>query len=154
MAASRFPILRGPDAQQSRVQDNVQGVLAPVARALQNTPIMGAASPAWIRPTLLNGFGAPAVVAPPFDDVAFTKNALGEVWVKGACSHAAGTAAFTTIFLLPLGYRPSRLRQIPVSGSAGAAQSVWVLPSGEVQNRILMAAGVSLYPEFSFLAEG
>ena len=151
--ANRFPILRGPSGDLSRAQDNIQSLVAPVVTALQATPIMGAPPPQWIVPTLLNGFGAPVAFTPPFEPPAYSKDCLGYVHVKGASNHAAGTIALTTMFLLPVGFRPSRLRQIAISGSAGAAQAVWVYPSGEVKNRILMAAGASIYPEFSFLAE-
>ena len=80
MAASNFPILRGLDAQQSRTQDNVSQVLTPVAKALQNTPIMGAPPPSWILPSLLNGYASFGLgTAAP----AFHRDALGYVHLKG-----------------------------------------------------------------------
>lgn len=151
MAANRFPVIRGPDAQQSRVQDNIQGVLAPVARALQNTPVMGAPPPAWILVSVLNGFDSPAQAQ--FDSFAFHKDCLGYVHIKGSAIHAAGTAAFTTLFILPKGYRTLKTRIFAASASGGAVQQAFLTNAGEVQNRVAMAAGSSIYLEFSFLAE-
>jgi hypothetical protein len=152
MAASRFPVLRGPDAQQSRVQDSIQGVLAPVAKALQGTPIMGAPPPSWIYGAPLNGFVAPAL--PQFSSIAFMKDALGFVHVQMSATHAVGTAALTTIFILPMGYRSRQTLPFAGMGSAGAYQGVFMLNTGEVQNRLIMAANAVIYANFSFLAEG
>lgn len=151
MATSRFPVLRGADAQQSRVQDNVQGVLGPVAKALQNTPIMGAVPPAWIRASPLNGFATPATAQ--FAPIAYHRDALGYAHVRVSVSHAAGVAALSTIFVLPLGYRPGFTLPFAGMAAAGAYQGVFVLADGQVQNRLVMAAGAVLYANFSYLAE-
>lgn len=148
---SRFPVLRGADPQQSRLQDSIQNVLQPVAEALQATPIMGAPPPAWIYATPINGFATPASAA--FSRLGYHRDALGYVHVQMSATHAGGTAALSTIFNLPAGYRP--LSTLPFAGmaAAGAYQGVFVLRTGEVQNRLIMAAGAVIYANFSFLAE-
>jgi len=151
MAASNFPILRGLDVQQSRTQDNVSQVLTPVAKALQNTPIMGAPPPAWIRPSCLNGFSTPATVQ--FPAASFHKDALGYVHCKLSVGHTTGTAALSAIFVLPIGYRPAETLPFAGMAAGGVYQGVFVLKTGEVQNRLVMAAGAVLYVNFSFLAE-
>lgn len=151
MAASSFPILRGPDAQQSRVQDNVSALVTPVARALQGTPIMGAPPPAWILATPLNGFSTPSSAG--FPSISFHRDALGYVHVKMSVAHVGGTAALSTIFELPIGYRSKETLPFAGMAAAGAYQGVFVLANGQVQNRLIMAAGAVLYANFSFLAE-
>jgi hypothetical protein len=151
VVANRFPVIRTADVQQSRVQDNIAALVTPVAKALQNTPIMGAPPPAWIKPTCINGFTSPASTA--FPVASFHKDALGYVHVKMSVTHAGGTAALSTIYLLPVGYRPSETLAFAGMAAAGAYQGVFVLKTGAVQNRLIMAAGAVLYVNFSFLAE-
>ncbi len=148
---SRFPVLRSADVQQSRVQDAIAALVEPVCKAVQDTPIMGAPPPPWIYATPINGFAAPASAA--FSRLGYHKDALGYVHAQISAIHAGGTAALSTIFTLPVGYRP--LVTLPFAGmaAAGAYQGVFVLKTGEVQNRLIMAAGAVLYANFSFLAE-
>lgn len=96
---STFGILRGADEQQSRVQDNINAVLSPVAKALQNTPIMGAASPAWATASLLNGW-TNAIATEP---VQYFRDALGFVHFRGGL--VAGTFNQPCL-TLPPGLRP------------------------------------------------
>lgn len=151
MAADRFPILRGLDAQQSRVQDNVQGVLGPVAKALQNTPIMGAAAPSWIRPDqLLNGWSNFGGAQAP---VGYHRDALGYVHVRGYLT--AGTLA-AVIFTLPLGYRPAFPTSMLTYCFNGAVASAFleVRVNGGVFVSAPAATTELSLGSFSFLAEG
>lgn len=150
MPSSRFPVLRGSDVQQSRVQDNVQGLLGPIAKALQGTPIMGAPSPAWIRPSLLNGF---ADFGGGYAKAAYHRDALGYVHVKGLVAHAVGTGGGTIVFVLPLSYRPSESRYFVLMGTGATFQAVEVSPNGNVATQLVVAAGGNATLEFSFLAE-
>lgn len=146
---SSFLKLRGDD-QPTRAQDNINASLEPIAKALNATPIMGAPPPSWIRPSVLTGgfsnFGGGFAV------VAFHKDALGYVHVKGFTTSVAGSAAFSVIFTLPQGYRPSEVRRFPAEAN-GAYQGVQVYFNGDVSNVIIVAAGGFISTEFSFLAE-
>ena len=146
-----FGRLYGADPQQSRVQDNVQSVLGPLAKAVQNTPIMGAAPPAWIRPSLLNGFTAGA----PFPLPAYHRDCLGYVHVKGFVTNFTGApiAGSTDAFVLPPGYRPNEVRSFPSFDGAGASQVVGVTPSGRVRFLLAVANAGGASLELSFLAE-
>lgn len=150
MASSRFPVLRGPDAQQSRVQDNVQGVLGPVAQALQSTPIMGAAPPAWIQPDLLNGWTNLGGTAAP---AGFHKNALGYVYVRGQL--AAGTLS-AVMWSLPRGYRPGYPLVMLVECFNGAVVSAYL--EVRINGDVFIAAPAlttdASLGTISFLAEG
>ena len=150
MASNQFTVLRGPDAQQSRVQDNISAVLSSVAKALQNTPIMGAPPPAWILPELQNGF---IQFAAGTATCAFHKDALGYVHCGGLVKSPAGVAANTLVFTLPIGYRPAAVRIFPVRGTGGTFQAVSVLPTGAVTTELLIAVNGDASLEFSFLAE-
>ena len=148
MVASVFPKLRSPE-HDARTQDNVDVVLRPVAQALAQTPIMGAAAPAWVAPSLLNGFtntgGARALAG-------IHKDALGYVHGQGALTHAAGTAAGTQILLLASGYRPRNTIRIAVPVTPGA-QWVEITPSGVLTTGFAIAAAGEIELSFIFLAE-
>lgn len=151
MASSQFPILRTPEQpQQSRVQDGIASVFNPVAKALQNTPIMGAPAPAWIQPDLLNGW---ANIGAQFATAAFHRDALGYVHCKGVLSNAAGAAAGSTIFALPMGYRPAQQYRFAVEGTSATAQFINVTPVGLVSPDVVVAAGGTCDVVFTFLAE-
>ena len=150
MVSPYFPVLRGPDPQQSRVQDNVQSVLGPVAKSLQNTPIMGAPPPSWIRPSLLNGWTSDTAGVAV---IAFHRDALGYVHVGGYGVNAAGCAGFTTTWTMPMGYRPRDVRIFAVRGTSLGLQFVEVGPSGDVRTQIAVVAGGNSTFEFSYLAE-
>lgn len=150
MVASRFPVLRGPDAQQSRVQDNVQALVAPLAKALQNTPIMGAPSPAWIQPSPLNGF---ANLGGGFVVLRFHRDALGYVHIQGVVTNAVGCALQTAIFTLPLRYRPALSLVQICEATGGTLGSIEVRPTGDVNTRFVVAAGGYLAFVLDFLAE-
>lgn len=145
---SNFGILRGPDEQQSRVQDNINAVLSPVAKALQNTPIMGAASPAWTTATLLNGWTNNTAVLP----AQYFKDALGFVHMRAAIT--AGTLN-AVVLNLALGFRPSRaLVFLVYAYNGGPVQSyVEVRINGDVYvGPPALTTQVYLDP-ISFLAE-
>ncbi len=134
----------------SRVQDNISATLNPVASALQATPIMGAPPPPWVRPDILNGFSQ---TASPQPVCAFHLDALDYVHVKLALTHAAGTAAGTSAFILPLGFRPLETLTFMGTDATGVSTSVTVDNAGNVANFNLMAAGDQILASFIFLAE-
>lgn len=144
MASSSFPILRGPDVQQSRTQDNVNGVLQPVAKAVMNTPIMGAPAPVWVLPDLLNGwvnFGG------AFATAAFHKDCLGYVHLRGTIK--SGTVG-SNAFVLPMGYRPLSLLNQGIQTDTGLG-SIAVFATGNLQ--MSGGNGFANLDFFTFLAE-
>ena len=86
-APSRFPKLR-VDQLSSRVQDNIEGTLGPVSRAVGSSPLMGVA-PAWIRHSLATAFATVTGLA----GAAYYKDSLMRVWSKGVLTTSAGVAA-------------------------------------------------------------
>ena len=81
--------------------------------------------PAWIAPTLLNGwlnFGA------PFAATAYLKDTVGFVHLKGTLK--SGTMN-TAMFTLPLGYRPAEDELVPAD-SGGSYGRVRVNADGTV----------------------
>lgn len=145
----RFQRLRG-EGQPTRAQDNVAAVLDPLAEAVGNTPIMGAAPPAWIRPDLTGGYSQTAAPQPI---TAFHKDALGYVHVKVGLTHAAGTAAGTTAFTFPAGYRPSETLTFAGSDAVGLLVAMTLTMAGVFANLAVLAAGDQVRLNFTFLAE-
>lgn len=151
MASTRFPKLRALSTPTlSRTQDNVAAALDPLARALANTPIMGASPPPWIRPTLLNGY---AQAAAPRPVTAFHKNALGYVHGKFALVTAAGCAANTRAFTLNAGFRPAETLLFVASDSTGLFWEIIIDGAGAFIVRTATVAGDVVAGAFSFLAE-
>lgn len=151
MASSQFPILRTPEQpQQSRVQDGIANVMGPVARALQNTPIMGAPAPAWIRPDFLNGW---VNTGAPYALVAFHKDALGYVHTKGVFTNGTGGALILPIFAFPMGYRPAETQSFAVTGPGVTIQFLNVDGAGVVTPLVAVGAGGVSCLGFTFLAE-
>lgn len=150
MASSRLPVLRGPDTLQTRVQDNVQQLVSPTVRALQSTPIMGAAPPPWTTPSLLNGFSAAGA---PFFTPAFQIDALGYVHFRGAALNAAGCAANTVLFQLPAAARPGATHLF-VASDGGNLRGFNVAATGNVSTTSVLAAGAGLSLECVFQAGG
>jgi hypothetical protein len=139
VSTSRFPILRGLDVQQSRVQDNVNSVLGPVAQALQNTPIMGGPLPTMTAPSLLAGLVNFNIIF--YAPMSWHIDALGYVHLGGGVVSAAGAAANTVAFVLPIQARPKYVRDFAVEGTGSTAQFVEVLPNGNVVILLAIAAG-------------
>lgn len=150
MTASRFTKLRGADPQQSRTQDNIASQVDPISSALRLTPIMGAPVPSWIPPNLTIGF---ANTGGALASVGYHMDALHYVHMQGSLTHAAGTAAGSTIFTLPAGYRPQKNIRLAVRGTAGAAQFVTITNAGIVQNGLVLAAGGTIDLAVTFLGE-
>jgi hypothetical protein len=140
--------LRG-DGQPARVQDNVGAVLDPIAKALNSTPIMGAAPPAWVKPDLAAGFAQTSGAVA----MGYHKDALGYFHSKGRATHAAGCAANTTLLTLPKGYRPAEAQSFPVRGNAATYQSLTVSLTGAVSVDVAIAAGGTVDFTISFLVE-
>lgn len=82
----------------------------------------------WIAPSLLNSwvnYGGEHEVA------GYLKDTMGFVHMKGLIKSGAGTAG-TTLFVLPVGYRPAETVIIPTVG-ADAAEIMSVDTSGNVK---------------------
>ena len=151
MVASRFPIIRGLDPLVSRLQDNVSALVGPVAEALQSTPIMGAAPPPWTLAQLLNGYVSASAFIPGFFPPAWQLDALGYVHLRGGVAHVAGTAAFTTLFILPLAMRPAGIH---TNSPDAVSQGLAVYDDGRVQNVAVGVPGGFVSVEFIFQAGG
>jgi hypothetical protein len=92
---------------------------------------------------------------------AFRKDNLGVVWMRGLVKSTATNAAYTSMFVLPSGYRPSvALNEYIISSgfSLGGAETVGMLSistgSGDVLTRRANVAGdwMSL-AQFTYYAE-
>lgn len=154
MGTPNFPKLRGADGEASRVQDNIDSTLRPMVLALANTPIMGAASPNWIRPDLVGGWANIGTIAGiNYAIAAFHKDALGYVHMKGLISNAAGVAAGVTMLTLPMGYRPREYNRFVVDFNGGASNTVMVAPTGALWTEAVVAAGNNISLSIIFLAE-
>jgi hypothetical protein len=99
-------------------------------RAIHPAGLKSAYAPAWIAPTLLASWinhGAPNEVA------GYRKLPNGEVQCRGLIKN--GTASDgTTLFTLPVGYRPSADRQFgTIQGGNNVARVVVLAASGNVQ---------------------
>lgn len=156
-----FVKLRGGlDPVTARLQDNIDATLRPVAGALLNTPIMGAPPPAWIQPTLLNGWGNDRTAANGFALIAYHRDALGYVHCKGTVINnnvgaLAGGAVGSAIMQFPAGYRPAESQRFPVLGNGTGIQFILV----DMTNAGLTIPVVNVISTgtcdftFSFLAE-
>lgn len=151
---SRFPVLRNPaDPVAARIQQNISNVLAPVAQAIQNTPILGAPPPPWQLPTLLNGFTF-LYTGTLAKGTGFAKDALGYVWCNVTARNSSGgpAAAGTPIFRFPVGYRPVT----PMGFACNAHTSVDPVDlgiDGTVSDGSNIPNGSHIHLCFSFLAE-
>ena len=149
-ASSNFLKLRsGDDERGTRTQDNISGTLAPIATALNATPIMGAPAPPWIPPDLKADF---VNYAQGYAIAGYHRDALGYVWGKGKVTSATGQVAGTVMFTLDAGYRPDLILTFAVEGS-GAFQSIRIAPNGQVTTTLNVGAGGSVDLDFRFLAE-
>lgn len=144
-----FPVLRTPQtAQQSRVQDNVQDVLAPLAQRVGSTPIMGAPPPPWIKPSLLAGWSNLTTRV----QSGFHKDALGYMHFRGYL--AAGTLS-AIAFVLPAGFRPGETvvfapyvyNGAPTTGYLEVRTDGGVFLSGPVGTLELSLAGLTFLAE-------
>jgi hypothetical protein len=152
VSSSRFPILRGTDAQQSRVQDNVSALVSPLARALQNTPIMGAAPVPYVAPSRQ---AALADLLGGYAPLGFRVDQMGNVHLRGGVLSAAGVAANTVAFVLPVAARPAYQHDFATTQGPGIFQITSVFSDGRVVMVNAIAAGSwSTFDGVSFLAGG
>lgn len=147
-----FPRLYGGLGGQgdlSRVQDNVNSVIQPALESLNKTPITGAPPPPWIKPTLMNGWAQ----APGLAVVAFHKDALGYVHIKGSAKNGTGGALTIAdpVFVLPLGYRPLEFNVFAIAGDAVGPSVAVVANDGFVRSGA--ASGDDVHISVIFLAE-
>lgn len=84
--------------------------------------------PAWIAPTLLNGW---VNQGGGFETAGYRKNSLGVVEVKGALKNGVAADA-TVLFLLPDGYRPANTRTFVGIQGGGSSYRLDIRTSGEV----------------------
>ena len=149
MGSPAFIRIRGEDPQQSRAQDNISQQLQPIAVALAKTPIMGAPSPTWIAPTLLNGFTATlgGYAAPGYH-----RNALNYVYLQGSITNTTAGILVqgTNLFVLPAGYRPSGTLRFPAYSTSVVSVSLDI--SGNLTVLMDMDAAQQIDLHFSFLA--
>jgi|ERR1700755_929071 len=149
MPSSRFSLLRQEgDPLASRLQDNINTVLQPLAKNLNATPIMGAPPPPWIKPDLQ---GDLANAGGGFATAGYHKDALGYVHVKAVLQTAAGLASGATLFVLLMGFRPSEILRVP--DASGVAQSYDVNPDGRITASSAIAGPAFPQLLFDFLAE-
>lgn len=92
---------------------------------------------AWITPTLLNG--ATAIDAANYP-IGYFKDSLGFVHLRGAVN---AVPQFTTIFTLPVGYRPQPNARFVISADNNSFGNVLVSSNGSI--RIDKLAGASNY---------
>ena len=95
-------------------------IVTPLKLAQKLTP------EAWIVPTLANGW---VNYGTPYDTAGYRKDPLGRVHLKGLVKN--GTAQ-TTIFTLPVGYRPAADKLFLVQTGAGASARLEVNSNGTV----------------------
>lgn len=122
MATSRFNVLRETgDALASRLQDNIAGVLTPVARAVMATPIMGAPPPPWVAANLLNAWVNINPTNSLYPPAAYHRDALGYVHLRGYIVNGTLNA---TVLTLPAAYRPAYRMTFVAASFGGAGFSV------------------------------
>lgn len=148
---SQFQKLRG-EGQNPRVQDNIDATLEPIARALNSTPIMGSPPPPWIKPDLAAGWSN---IGGQFATAGYHKDALGYVHVKGVLTNSSGgiMVAASTIWTMPMGYRPGATQRFSVPGAAVTAQEVTITAAGVIMNNAAVANGAAMDVVFTYLAE-
>lgn len=148
--ANQLLNLRGIDASQNRQTDAVARLLDATARQVQATPIGGAAPPAWVRPQLLNGF---TDAGAPYNVASYHVDALGYVHLSGVVATAAGTPAWTPIFVLPVEARPLFQRLVPAIDPVGPLATLAVSADGVVAAVTILGPGSGLVLDgLSFLA--
>ncbi len=156
MAGSpQFPKTRGADVEQSRVQDNIAGQVAPVARAVAAPPMLHGTVPQWISFSLLvTGTLANNTTSPLLPAAGYYLDPFRRLWVQGSLVSAAGCAAATVFTTLPKGLRPRYQQRLPVKGTGGTFQSILFDPGGNVSVEVAVAAGGFVDLSGSFLADG
>lgn len=148
---SRFPTARGIDEVLNRAQDNVATALNPVLDALQKTPIMGA-KPAWTQVDFQNSYGN---FNPNYQPVAYQKDALGYVHLRGCASRSVAGFANITVFILPAGFRPALNLVFSTYGN-GRFTSLLIRNNGSVELEVSDSATPELLVSFegiTFLGE-
>ncbi|WP_145323016.1 hypothetical protein [Paenibacillus xylanexedens] len=103
-------------------------------------------APAWIAPTLLNGWTNYSTNDYPA--VGFRKDAYGNVSIRGLISGGA-IAVDVPLFILPVGYRPSKHIMFTVTCSDGNTPAITLLnivPNGTVSlHRVSQNSFVTLF---------
>jgi hypothetical protein len=149
---NQFPKLRTDgQPQQSRVQDNVSTLLAPIAAALGRTPLLGGL-PAWTNLDVLNGLSS-GYVANAFVGPQFHIDGFRYCHVRGKVTNATAGAIALSIARLPSGARPIAYTYFrTIYSLAGATVNLIVQPDGFILPDSI-AAGENINFSFEFLAE-
>lgn len=148
---TRIAKIRTPEQPElSRVQDNIARTVEPVARALQGTPIMGAAPPAWVRPSKYSQ---------DFADVSATlqtamhQDALGYVWLRLTATTPGGVGAGSEVFVLGGTFCPrTTIPLLAFNGSTNAVNPLSIDATGSVKTLVAVGAGQSIRGYVAFLA--
>ena len=149
MASNALTNLRGKDAGANRQTDAISRLVEPVAKAVMDTPIMGAPPPAWIRANLGSVF---APIGSIYVVPRYHRDALGYVHVQSCLVTAGGCAAGTIVMTMPVGYRP-KSTLIFCAESSSAFASLHLLDNGQLTTVQVLAPGASLNFCFDYLAE-
>lgn len=110
-------------------------------------------NPAWITPTLLNGWVPFSSSSPTAQ---FYKDSNGVVHIRGFIKSGLGNAI---VFNLPPGYRPGAFSAMPVVSAADAAGAglssgtINIQPNGQIQTAVNIKNGFLTLDSISFLAE-
>ncbi len=111
-----------------------------------------APQPQWIMPTLLNGTQN---FSPDFQSIAYMKDALGYVHLRGMVSSGSPLG----LFRLPPGYRPAKVSVYPAvsastsSGTNPLPATINIQPTGIVQPAINTQSGFITLDGITFQAE-
>lgn len=134
------------NTELNRVQANIDHVLKSIALTVQ-----GSEGDPQI-PVLANGWVTGSGVNAP---VLFHKmDSNGHVMIHGWVINGTGSSITggTTIFTLPVGYRPSKEHGFAVRGGGGTFQSIIIQPSGVVYPESNTSSGAGIAIELTFHA--
>jgi hypothetical protein len=116
-------------ATEAEVQAGTAGLLvATAARLKAELDRRLPAAEAWISPTLLSGWVS---YGTPVEAAGYRKTPAGEVQLKGTIKNGTATTG-TTIFTLPVGYRPANQRDFVTVEGGNMAARIYVNSSGNV----------------------
>lgn len=141
-----LPPVQTNQVDNGKLQRVLDGIVAPLQLVIE-----------FLRPYVQREPWRPVTFQPLWENVSadaqgceFRKDPLGRVWVRGEVTDVGG--AGTTIFVLPINYRPSKTLRFAVAEDAGTAPgAVEVSSLGNVVYRSGDATQLSL--NFSFDVE-
>jgi hypothetical protein len=132
-----YTMLDGVVFDTETITSYVSASLPALPITLDSWHIVGASGePAYASPWRGYGSNVNAI----YNDVAFHKSPDGRVTLKGLANNSAATTAPSTIFTLPVGYRPPRQEVFLVMAATGA-QRLDVMTDGTVSFSPALATG-------------